>query len=51
MSGIAGWIDWKEDLSCQRPMITRMIETLCHRGSDAQGQWLSPRAADRKSVV
>src|SRR6184192_2754400 len=22
-----------------------MAETLCHRGPDAQGQWLSPRAA------
>lgn len=45
MSGIAGWIDWKEDLTLQGPMIAHMADTLCHRGSDAEGRWLSPRAA------
>lgn len=45
MSGIAGWIDWKENLTYQRSMITHMADTLAHRGSDAQGYWLSPHAA------
>ncbi len=45
MCGIAGWIDWNEDLTGQGPMIERMAGTLCHRGPDAQGQWLSPHAA------
>src|SRR5579885_922695 len=45
MCGIAGWIDWEEDLSHQRPMIERMAQTMCYRGPDAQGSWVSPRAA------
>ena len=45
MSGIAGWIDRNEDLTHQGPMMARMADTLCHRGTDAQGQWLSPHAA------
>ena len=45
MSGIVGWIDWNEDLTHQGPMIERMAQTLRHRGTDAQGQWLSPHAA------
>ncbi len=45
MCGIVGWIDWKENLTSQGPLIERIADTLCHRGPDAQGQWLSPRAA------
>ena len=45
MCGIAGWIDWEEDLSHQRSMIERMAQTMCYRGPDAQGSWVSPRAA------
>lgn len=45
MCGIAGWVDWKHDLTSQGPMVERMVDTLCHRGPDAQGQWLSPHAA------
>src|SRR2546421_4631302 len=45
MCGIAGWIDWKGDLTGQGPMIEHMADTLCQRGPDAQGQWLSPHAA------
>jgi asparagine synthase (glutamine-hydrolysing) len=45
MSGIAGWIDWKDDLTRQGSMIAHMADRLCHRGPDAQGQWLSPHAA------
>jgi len=45
MSGIAGWIDWQEDLTCQGSTLTRMADTLRHRGANAQEHWLSPRAA------
>ncbi len=45
MCGIAGWIDWNNDLTRQGPMMACMADTLCHRGPDAQGQWLSPHAA------
>lgn len=45
MCGIAGWIDWERDLTNQGAMIERMIGTLSHRGPDAKGYWLSPRAA------
>jgi asparagine synthase (glutamine-hydrolysing) len=45
MCGISGWIDWEKDLTSQGTIVERMADTLCHRGPDAQGQWLSPRAA------
>jgi len=45
MCGIAGWMDWRDDLTRQGPIIEYMADTLCHRGPDAQGQWLSPHAA------
>ncbi|MBO0796944.1 MAG: asparagine synthase (glutamine-hydrolyzing), partial [Ktedonobacteraceae bacterium] len=45
MCGIAGWVDWEEDLTHHRATIERMASTICHRGPDAQGSWLSPRAA------
>jgi asparagine synthase (glutamine-hydrolysing) len=45
MCGIYGWIDWEKDLTCQGSIVERMADTLCHRGPDSQGQWLSPRAA------
>ena len=45
MSGIAGWIDWTEDLTHQNALIEVMAETLNHRGPDAKGCWVSPHAA------
>lgn len=45
MCGIAGWIDWEVDLSQHGPTIECMTATLSRRGPDAQGCWLSPRAA------
>ena len=45
MCGIAGWIDWQEDLTRQGALVERMADTLQHRGPDEQGQWLSPHAA------
>ncbi|HLZ61368.1 MAG TPA: asparagine synthase (glutamine-hydrolyzing) [Ktedonosporobacter sp.] len=45
MCGITGWIDWEEDLTSHRATIEGMAGTLAHRGPDAHGCWLSPRAA------
>ena len=45
MCGIAGWIDWTDDLTRKGPILERMSDTLCLRGPDAHGQWLSPHAA------
>src|SRR5690348_16784808 len=45
MCGIAGWIDWARDLSGERPILQRMADTLACRGPDAEGLWLSQRAA------
>lgn len=45
MCGIAGWIDWNNDLTHQGETIVRLADTLCHRGPDAQGQWIAPHAA------
>ncbi|MBH8605145.1 asparagine synthase (glutamine-hydrolyzing) [Thermoactinomyces sp. CICC 10522] len=45
MCGITGWIDWKRDLSNERPVLQKMADAIRHRGPDAEGFWLSPRAA------
>ena len=45
MCGIAGWIDWNNDLTRQGLIMACMADTMSHRGPDAQGQWLSPHAA------
>jgi asparagine synthase (glutamine-hydrolysing) len=45
MCGITGIVDWGEDLTLAGPTLERMITTLSHRGPDAAGSWLSPRAA------
>ncbi len=45
MSGIAGWIDWQQDLTHQETLLACMADTVTHRGPDQSGQWLSPRAA------
>jgi asparagine synthase (glutamine-hydrolysing) len=44
MSGIAGWVNWNDDLTHQGPIVAQMADTLRHRGPEAQGQWLSPHA-------
>ncbi len=53
MCGIAGWIDWKEDLTRQRRTVEAMGRSLAHRGPDAEGVWLSARAglAHRRLIV
>jgi len=45
MCGINGWVDWEVDLTQQRHILETMTGTLAHRGPDAAGIWLSPRAA------
>lgn len=45
MCGIVGWIDWEQDLSQQGAVIEKMTSAIRHRGPDAKGMWLSPRAA------
>ncbi|MEW5762701.1 MAG: asparagine synthase (glutamine-hydrolyzing) [Bacillota bacterium] len=53
MCGIAGWIDWEEDLTRRRAVVEAMRDRLACRGPDAAGIWLSPRAAlaHRRLVV
>ncbi|GHO60037.1 asparagine synthase (glutamine-hydrolyzing) [Ktedonobacter robiniae] len=45
MCGIVGWIDWENDLTSQTSTLKQIADTLCHRGPDAQGEWLSRHAA------
>jgi len=45
MCGIVGWIDWEVDLTLQRPILARMVDTLANRGPDAEGVWFSTHAA------
>lgn len=45
MCGITGWIDWQEDLTESSHILSAMIETLAARGPDAQGAYITPRAA------
>ncbi|TGU57672.1 hypothetical protein EN829_068820, partial [Mesorhizobium sp. M00.F.Ca.ET.186.01.1.1] len=45
MCGIVGWIDWEKDLSHERPVLQQMTQCLKDRGPDADGFWLTPRAA------
>lgn len=45
MCGITGWVDWKVDLTQNKPIIEKMTAKLAARGPDASGYWISPRAA------
>jgi len=53
MCGITGWVDWKRDLSREDDILLKMTNSLSHRGPDAVGTWMSPRAAlgHRRLVV
>jgi asparagine synthase (glutamine-hydrolysing) len=53
MCGIVGWVGWEHDLTLQKEVLIRMTQTLIPRGPDAEGYWLSPRAAfgHRRLVV
>nr|AIA11354.1 asparagine synthase (glutamine-hydrolyzing) [uncultured bacterium] len=45
MCGIAGWTDWKLDLTQQSAVLEDMAETLYNRGPDAGGIFLSQHTA------
>ncbi|MHB1419621.1 MAG: asparagine synthase (glutamine-hydrolyzing) [Bacillota bacterium] len=45
MCGITGWIDWRSDLTRQVSVLESMTQALTNRGPDAEGYWVSPRAA------
>ncbi len=53
MCGIAGWVDWREDLTRQRAVLEAMGSRLARRGPDAAGLWLSARCGlvHRRLVV
>ncbi|EHQ88531.1 asparagine synthase (glutamine-hydrolyzing) [Desulfosporosinus youngiae] len=53
MCGIAGIVNWTHDLTLQEDVLINMTHTLIPRGPDAEGYWLSPRAAfgHRRLVV
>ncbi|HEX9337038.1 MAG TPA: asparagine synthase (glutamine-hydrolyzing) [Pseudonocardiaceae bacterium] len=45
MCGITGWVDWNRDLTVEGSTLQAMTDTMVCRGPDADGVWLSPRAA------
>lgn len=53
MCGIAGWIDWKENLLTRRSVIEIMSDTMAHRGPDDKGIRVFPQAllGHRRLVV
>lgn len=40
MCGIAGWIDWKNDLRSSAQIMEKMVDTMIPRGPDARGIWM-----------
>lgn len=53
MCGIVGQVDWERDLTLQKDVVIGMTQSLIPRGPDAEGYWLSHRAAfgHRRLVV
>ncbi len=53
MCGIVGFVDWRRDLTLQKNILVGMTQALIPRGPDAEGFWLSSRAAfgHRRLVV
>lgn len=45
MCGIAGWIDFEQDLRNQRTTVEAMTDTMACRGPDDSGTWIGPHAA------
>jgi len=43
--GITGWVDWDADLTQRAGLVQAMTDTMECRGPDADGVWLSTRAA------
>jgi len=53
MCGIAGWLDFKNNIAEQRAIMQTMVNSLIPRGPDAEGIWVSPHAllGHRRLVV
>ncbi|MCM6778290.1 asparagine synthase (glutamine-hydrolyzing) [Nocardia sp. CDC159] len=45
MCGIAGWVDFARDLTVERPIVRKMMDTMALRGPDDEGMWVRPRVA------
>ena len=45
MCGIAGWIDFNDDLRRKKNVINNMAETLIRRGPDEGGEYIEPNVA------
>ncbi|MCW3840374.1 asparagine synthase (glutamine-hydrolyzing) [Micromonospora yasonensis] len=45
MCGITGWVNWERDLTAEGDTVRAMTSPMACRGPDAEGIWLSPRAA------
>ncbi|GAX89922.1 asparagine synthase (glutamine-hydrolyzing) [Effusibacillus lacus] len=45
MCGITGWIDWTKNLTLQKTVLEAMTAALRFRGPDAEGYYITPRAA------
>jgi asparagine synthase (glutamine-hydrolysing) len=44
MCGIAGWIDFREDLRKKSGLVEKMVEVIKHRGPDAEDVFVSQNA-------
>ncbi len=53
MCGIAGWVDFSQDLSHQEQIINKMTDSMISRGRDESNYWFSRHAAfgQRRSMV
>lgn len=45
MCGIAGWVDFSQDLSHQKQIMNKITDTLISRGPDDSGYWFSKHVA------
>jgi asparagine synthase (glutamine-hydrolysing) len=45
MCGVVGIIDWQEDLTQQRSVLSDMVNSLTARGPDAEGEYITPHVA------
>ncbi|MEU7141335.1 asparagine synthase (glutamine-hydrolyzing) [Nocardia sp. NPDC046473] len=45
MCGIVGWTDFDRDLTAERRVLQKMVDTMALRGPDAEGLWLHPHCA------
>jgi asparagine synthase (glutamine-hydrolysing) len=42
MCGIVGWLSWGESQNIDAGVLTRMRDSMVHRGPDGEGLWISP---------